>query len=44
MDTEEQKNLSKIFSELDEDNDGVLNYEELINAFVKSGRSYKRSK
>ena len=43
LEKEEKKKLSKIFSELDEDNDGILNYNELVKAFQKSGRSFERS-
>ncbi len=44
MNKEEKRRLSKIFTELDEDHDGILSFEELIKAFVRSGRSYQRSK
>ena len=35
--------MSKIFSDLDEDKDGKLSYDEIIKAFEKSGRSHYRS-
>ena len=42
MTKEETQKLSKIFNELDEDNDGVLSLNELIMAFIKTGRTPDR--
>ena len=42
MTKEETKKLTKIFRDLDEDNDGVLSFNELIMAFIKTGRSPER--
>lgn len=42
MTKEENEKLSKIFCDLDEDNDGILNFNELITAFVKTGRTPER--
>jgi Ca2+-binding EF-hand superfamily protein len=42
MTNDEKKRLSRIFSDLDEDNDGILNFEELIQAFIKTGRTPAR--
>jgi Ca2+-binding EF-hand superfamily protein len=42
MTKEENKKLSKIFCDLDEDKDGILNFSELISAFVKTGRTPER--
>ena len=43
MNREEKRKLTSIFASLDEDNDGRLSYEELINSFMRSGRSKERS-
>ena len=43
MSQEEKKEIYKVFSELDEDNDGKLSKEELIKGFEKSGRTNERS-
>lgn len=40
---EERHKLSLIFRELDRDNDGRLSHEELVEAFVKTGRSFDRA-
>ncbi len=40
---EEKQRLSVIFAELDKDHDGRLKFDELIQAFVQTGRSYERS-
>jgi Ca2+-binding EF-hand superfamily protein len=42
MTKEETQKLSKIFNDLDEDNDGVLSLNELITAFIKTGRTPER--
>lgn len=43
MDKDQKQKISKIFSELDKDNDGKLSEQELVEAFIKSGRTQKRS-
>lgn len=42
MTKEENRKLSQIFRDLDEDDDGVLNLNELIMAFIKTGRTADR--
>jgi Ca2+-binding EF-hand superfamily protein len=42
MTKEETQKLAKIFNDLDEDNDGVLSLNELIMAFIKTGRTPDR--
>ena len=39
---DETKKLKKIFKDLDEDKDGVLSFNELIQAFIKTGRTPER--
>ena len=39
MTKEENQKLGKIFCDLDEDNDGILSINELICAFIKTGRT-----
>lgn len=43
MHREERSRLSMIFAELDKDHDGRLKFDELVQAFVKSGRTFERS-
>ena len=42
MTKEENQKLARIFCDLDEDNDGFLSLSELINAFIKTGRTAER--
>ena len=42
MTNDEKKKLQKIFRDLDEDNDGILSFHELIQAFIKTGRNAER--
>lgn len=44
LNQEDKKMYQKIFSELDQDNDGKLIGEELIKGFILSGRTMERSK
>ena len=43
MTKQETRKLTKIFQELDEDNDGMLSFNELLLAFIKTGRTAERS-
>ena len=42
MTKDEESRLSSIFLELDEDNDGILSYNELLLGFMKTGRTAER--